>query len=1154
MQAAGDLAFLGTSTCFSHSWSAGGSKIHNVVTIRVFGKLVFQAALLGVLAIYFTGALPRGAQATRPDASAGGPGTLIHLTASADAYVSSGDPNTNFGSASVLDIYADLKKPLFRFDLSSVPRPSTILSATLVLNFKSAAAEAALNPKRYNVYDVAATFDENAVTYQQSAAGQPWVVAGLGRNKDYAVIPFSAPIWVTDPGEYPTTVTDLVRPAFERGDAGVSIALVGTLANASGSVYSRESSDSNLRPRLEIRYSKTTPIARADEVAVKTGTAVLDGSKSALPNGTQTGLRYSWSLDAPAWGSAMTAGQPLGTGPSLSFQPDQGGTYALRLQVTNPATGETGETVVRATTGLRDHPRLSLNDKLLAQIHTLRDSGDPVWTRFYNWVQKKPTYSDFGVSSIQGAYLMTYLVTGDRKYFDWTWDLVKPKIYNNKTDRSGGLTTILQINGNDAHSASYLGGSFTASVALFYDWGYALLSQEQREDLIAWMNAADEYNVLRNSNSSQYFRNDGASVTYGLAASAYATLGENPDAFRQLGWFRNSWSGTLKALDIMGTGGAAGEGNAYGTSPTAANLIRAANAVYYATGEDLFVSHPWFRQRLAYDAFATYPGTIGGPGSPVRWGWPGVMLEQSSLGGDGRRGSSWHSLGLRPNGLILSRRFAGTEEADTWNWVYRQPAIDGELSDANCYPDLLYYSPRPRLVKPARLSHFDPSMGFVYIRSDWDSPDATWISFWAGPHLDTHQHLDQGAFTIFKRRDLAPKTGHLDRNDVGSPHSLAYYTRTVSSNNLLVGDPSERFQGFIAGQGCDERGGGGKIQAPDGSGPICIPNDGGQRTMRPFSLAPSDADLFKRYSQVFDVAKVVHYDDNGAAVSVVADLTNAYNNARYSTPGNSPKVNKVYRSLVYLREPDVLLIADTVESANSQFEKKWLLHALDRIEIGGTPQTVDAGETVYSGTAQAKVVVDDSQLSDANQTTFDMRQGYAALLLNTVFPNNFRYRLVGGRQPASTIHPDVYAPDSYNFNAQHFHRHIRDFWIKDYSEGVLPNHRSFNWMPESPIEAATAAYASIFGPGYGRWRLEIEPVGGNQTDYFLNALRPTVQRSTVMPVISKIETSNTFGATFSFNGSAYSVEFNKGTLDPPRLSVPAYNRLLARHPSKDRRK
>jgi len=117
--------------------------------------------------------------------------------------------------------------------------------------------------------------------------------------------------------------------------------------------------------------------------------------------------------------------------------------------------------------------------------------------------------------------------------------------------------------------------------------------------------------------------------------------------------------------------------------------------------------------------------------------------------------------------------------------------------------------------------------------------------FLAGPHLDTHQHLDQGAFTIFKRRDLAPKTGHYDSNIRGG-HQLAWYVRTISSNGLLIGDPRESHRGFIGAMGCDPDGTGSKVRTPDGSGELCPPNDGGQRTMAPFSLAPPGPDSFTR--------------------------------------------------------------------------------------------------------------------------------------------------------------------------------------------------------------------------------------------------------------------------------------------------------------------
>src|SRR5208283_2567271 len=103
--------------------------------------------------------------------------------------------------------------------------------------------------------------------------------------------------------------------------------------------------------------------------------------------------------------------------------------------------------------------------------------------------------------------------------------------------------------------------------------------------------------------------------------------------------------------------------------------------------------------RLLYDAFAAYPGVLGGPDGPVRHPLQPILeqqpfraeppdllppvrhplqpiVEQASIGSDGRRALSWHSSALRANRMTLARRFAGTEEAATWNWAYRQPAVD----------------------------------------------------------------------------------------------------------------------------------------------------------------------------------------------------------------------------------------------------------------------------------------------------------------------------------------------------------------------------------------------------------------------------------------------------------------------------------------------
>ena len=216
------------------------------------------------------------------------------------------------------------------------------------------------------------------------------------------------------------------------------------------------------------------------------------------------------------------------------------------------------------------------------------------------------------------------------------------------------------------------------------------------------------------------------------------------------------------------------------------------------------------------------------------------------------------------------------------------------------------------------------------------------------------------------------------------------------------------FRSFIAGMGCDAKGKGDRIPAPDNSEQLCIPNDGGQRTFTPGGMAAHDAGYFNANRDDLDVARVVKFQDDGEAVTVVADITNAYNNPRYTTPPNSAKVTRVWRRLVYLRKPDLVLVADTVESTNANFEKKVLLHALDRLEVGGDVQKIDAGESVHTGVDTAKIVVDDADRSDKRQTTFDLRKGYAALLVKTVFPEHFRYRVVGGRDAADTPDTDLY--------------------------------------------------------------------------------------------------------------------------------------------------
>jgi hypothetical protein len=134
------------------------------------------------------------------------------------------------------------------------------------------------------------------------------------------------------------------------------------------------------------------------------------------------------------------------------------------------------------------------------------------------------------------------------------------------------------------------------------------------------------------------------------------------------------------------------------------------------------------------------------------------------------------------------------------------------------------------------------------------------------------------------------------------------------------------------------------------------------------------------------------------------------------------------------------------------------------------------------------------------------------------------------------VHPDLYVSGK---NAGHFHRHLKDFWVQDFSEGVIPNHKSVNWAPETPLEIAAKEYVPVYGPGYGRWRLEVEPAAPATTDFFLNILKPTLDPNAKLPATRRLETPGSFGAEIESGSTRYTITFSKDSLERPLVRIAA---------------
>jgi hypothetical protein len=78
---------------------------------------------------------------------------------------------------------------------------------------------------------------------------------------------------------------------------------------------------------------------------------------------------------------------------------------------------------------------------------------------------------------------------------------------------------------------------------------------------------------------------------------------------------------------------------------------------------------------------------------------------------------------------------------------------------------------------------------------------------------------------------------------------------------------------------------------------------------------------------------------------------------------------------------------------------------------------------------------------------------------------------------------------------------------------------------------------SVYGPGYGRWRLEVEMDRPAKADVVVNILKPTLNPAEALPSIQKLDRGGDFGARIAGAGATYTLLFNKETLDPPVVTV-----------------
>ena len=390
--------------------------------------------------------------------------------------------------------------------------------------------------------------------------------------------------------------------------------------------------------------------------------------------------------------------------------------------------------------------------------------------------------------------------------------------------------------------------------------------------------------------------------------------------------------------------------------------------------------------------------------------------------------------------------------------------------------DVLCWSSEVAPAKPADLAYRETTLGQVFARTDW-TDDASWMSFNAGPHLDTHQHYDAGNLTIFKRADLIVDSGSFDR--FGSSHWFNYYARTVGHNTITVTDPAERWRGIWGG-------------VPDDR----AVNDGGQRTASPLTPAPT-LDEYLANRTAYDQGRILGYGQGPWGLYVRADLTNAYQNPAFqsSRPGgtkNAVKVTHVEREVVYLRAGagarDAYVVFDRVVAADPRFKKAVLWHAREPFTAVPAPgvsaapgaTAVSEGETRYSGATRYDFTTD---------VAFDegSQRNRARLFVSVLAVDPVVVRQIG-RRPSSP------GADHTTFGVAHHHRHVQDYLVEDprgltNGDSTLGAAGRPEWPPFNPPEQQWLWTDDLVG-GWGQTRLQIEPDQARAADRFLTILVP----------------------------------------------------------------
>lgn len=553
------------------------------------------------------------------------------------------------------------------------------------------------------------------------------------------------------------------------------------------------------------------------------------------------------------------------------------------------------------------HPRVYISSKNIEEYKAMAEhpSMKPVWDKLVEAASTETTgeldmslennYSKEIKNAIEAKALM-YVIKGDKEMGQ---NAVDAAIQYNRTLK------------NNPPSLAYRNyGNVVSMNAMVYDWCYDLLTKEQKEELIVWIETwaqsmemgwpiikqnatvghGAEYQIQRDMVSAGIAVYDEKKEIYELAAGR--VLKEFAEARKF--WFNGHYHP---------------QGSAYGVYRYSADISAA----------------------FLFDAI----------------GIPNVY------GTDQQYGLYRHIYNMRPDGLRMvdgdnynnGSKFGGIMGSQAfaflWGAGYFKDSIlmDHFVTTSNSFGqggdggdyiyDFLFYDPTVEPASPKEaglpLAKFFPEpLGAITARTSWlgggvTSNTALVTMDLSTYHFNGHDQADSGHFQVYYKGPLTVDTGIYEGVNGGyhSDHDKNYNKRSIAHNTIQVYDPDEQFLWYSE----------------------TLANDGGQRMvnnrMEPDNLDSILKDGYKTGEVL--AHDIGPYENNPEYAYIKGNLAEAYNS----------KITDYTRSMVYLnlfdqKHPIALMVYDNVASRRENFKKAWLLHMVDEPQIQGNETTIIA--------------------------------------------------------------------------------------------------------------------------------------------------------------------------------------------------------------------